>query len=85
MSIELLANICVTLGHGTLARIIAVGVPWLLLMAAIATGLWWHRRRGASQRHHAETAAWPKRRPSVPVVGAMIALVMAAMIAAAPP
>ncbi|MDA8358696.1 MAG: hypothetical protein M0Z95_20935 [Actinomycetota bacterium] len=57
MSIALLADICVTVGHGTLARIIAVGVPWLLLAAANAAGIVWHRRRGAHQRRGAETAA----------------------------
>ena len=57
MSISMLADICLAVGHGTLAWIVAVGVPWLLLAAAIATGIVWHRNRGAHQHRRAEASA----------------------------
>ncbi|MHB8219698.1 MAG: hypothetical protein ACYDHU_05165 [Acidimicrobiales bacterium] len=55
MSIITLANICVTVGHGTLARILAVGIPWLLLAAAVGVALWW-RHRSASKDAAATSA-----------------------------
>jgi len=56
-TIVLVANICVTVGHGTLARVLAVGVPWLLLLAAIGGVVWWRRHRSAADAAGTRTEA----------------------------